>query len=380
MADICECFDATTKSKVALKFLRDYDDAECVKRFKQEAELAMQLHHENLCAVIEYGTSDGQPFIAMPLLQGTSLSQEIEHGPLEIERATGIACQILSALQIIHDADVIHRDLKPSNIFLDQSMQQEVAKVLDLGISKRFDSKTTNLNVAFGTAHYMSPERIHSISSTKGDIYAVGVILYEMLTGQKPYDGRPEDVRDDIIAAKPFISPGRKNPKVPSEIERIVITAMSRDPEDRYSSALKMKDALQVAVARWTAESIPRPVTIDATRDDHYLGDQRSDLMSESISERRSTKSSPSEINIDELNLKTDYEEKSLIQRIKDNLLGGPRSEPMSERQPEKKLEKTSEPRSAKSSPGEINIDELNLEIDYKEKSLIQRIKNSFKR
>ncbi len=309
MADVYEGEHVITRNRVAIKLLRDFDDAEGVERFKQEAELAMQIHHENLCEVLEYGTSHGQPFIAMPLLQGLSLSQEIEYGVLEIGRAAEIASQILGALQAVHDADVLHRDLKSSNVFLDQREKNEKVKVLDLGVSKCLDSKTTSTNVAFGTAHYMPPERImDNLSNARGDIYAVGVILYEMLTGEKPYDGRPEDVRDKIVSAKPFVSPGRRNPRIPFELERVVVKAMSRDPDERFASAEEMREALERSLMHWTSESIERPMTMDATRDNYSQLDSPRPTP-------RSTVPLPGEIPVGKM--KIDLKGKSLLKRIK---------------------------------------------------------------
>ncbi|MCP4679503.1 MAG: serine/threonine protein kinase [Deltaproteobacteria bacterium] len=243
--------------QVALKLLHPemVEDPVVVERFQQEARAAGSIGHDNICEVTKFGTTEnGLPYLEMPLLVGLSLAKTIDSNRLSIPRVVDIMCQTLSALQAAHDARIVHRDLKPDNIFITKiGDRDDFVKVLDFGVSKILvqDSVVhlTRSGSMPGTPSYMAPELAKGSKHIdhRADIYAVGVILYEVLTGKKPFSGDSYNEIMFNILTEPFKAPSSLNSAVTADIENVVLTSMARDPSNRYQSADEMRRALLVA-------------------------------------------------------------------------------------------------------------------------------------
>ena len=244
--------------QAAVKLLRPElsSDAELVDRFFTEARAAAAARHQGLVEVFDFGvTDDGNAYIVMELLQGESLTMRLERQPrFASELALSITRQVASALQAAHETGVVHRDLKPENIHLiaDASAPAGVRiKVLDFGIAKLAGdedrrSVRTRTGVVIGTPRYMSPEQCKSASNVdaRTDIYALGCIFYEMLTGKPPfdYDNWGELVAAHIHETAP--PPSARVPDLMPEIEDIVMRAIAREPADRYQSMTELSEAI----------------------------------------------------------------------------------------------------------------------------------------
>lgn len=250
-------------------------------RFEREARAAARIEHDNVCQVIEVGEDgDGVPCYVMPLLRGRTLDREIKgEGSLEVGRAVDIAAQILAALAAIHDAGLIHRDLKPSNVFLTTvGDREDFVKILDFGISKRIAGEgelaatatLTEQGKLIGTPFYMAPEQAkgRKDSDHRIDIYALGLILYEMLTGRRPMAG--DDIHEILtnIFFTPVTPPRSLRGDIPEPLEAVILKAMSRDPGDRYPSARAMAEALCPAAAGSKAPAACLAPTLDETAPD----------------------------------------------------------------------------------------------------------------
>ncbi len=238
----------------ALKKLRGIHltDPRFLKRFEREVALAASLDHEGICPVVDSGLHRGaEPFLVMPLMRGESLAQRISQGRLGIAEALAIVRQVLEALDHIHRRGIVHRDLKPSNIFLEGGQGEDArARIIDFGISKvvaegRVED-LTHSGAVLGTPNYMAPEMAKGAKRIdhRADVYAVGVILYECLTGAKPFEGESYNEVICKIASEPFSSPRSLRKEIPSALEAIVVQAMSKSPSRRFDSARDMLEAL----------------------------------------------------------------------------------------------------------------------------------------
>jgi serine/threonine-protein kinase len=263
--------------KVAIKLLRRdlASQAVLVDRFFSEAKVVNDIKHENVIDVFDFGMVppprlDQSPmvYLIMELLEGESLSALIgREAPLPPERAIRIAIQIANALSAAHRARIIHRDLKPDNVMLIQRRRTEdFVKVLDFGIAKQIDRATedpwTISGVAIGTPQYMSPEqcRARRDIDSRTDIYSLGIVLYEMLTGVVPFDG---DGFGDVLFHQTTIAPRaptRLNPRIPISLEQVVLKALEKNASDRYQSMNDLIAALEASVSH--AESALRAVRI----------------------------------------------------------------------------------------------------------------------
>ncbi len=236
--------------------VRDYWLSHVV-RFQREARAAGRLHHPNIIAVTDFGRAPGDiVYMVMEHLQGTSLRKIVHaHSPLGLPLVVRIMHQVCWAVEAAHRAGVIHRDLKPANIFVEQIEGcGEVVKVLDFGIAKltpRADDELTNLTdtgVFLGTPKYMSPEQCGGGQlDARSDIYSLGIVLYEMLAGELPFNGTAMAVALQHATTPP--RPIREiNASVPQSVERVVLCALEKDPARRYSSAVEMLAELEAAV------------------------------------------------------------------------------------------------------------------------------------
>jgi serine/threonine-protein kinase len=248
MADVYLAEDALLGRRIALKLLhhRFAEDQEFVERFRREASSAAGLSHPNVVAVFDRGEWDGTYYIAMEYLPGRSLKSVVrEHGTLSSPDAIDIAMQILLALRFAHRRGIIHRDIKPHNVILDEEGR---AKVTDFGIARAGASDMTLTGSIMGTAQYLSPEQAqgHAVSEAS-DLYAVGVVLYELLTGSVPFEGESAvSIALMQVSAEP-VPPSRRNPAVAPALDAVVMRALTKDPAQRYESADELISALQQA-------------------------------------------------------------------------------------------------------------------------------------
>jgi eukaryotic-like serine/threonine-protein kinase len=252
MADVYLAEDQQLGRHVALKLLhrRFSADPGFVERFRREAQAAAGLQHPNVVSVYDRGAFDGTYYIAMEYLPGRSLKQLIrQEAPLDPVRAIDITVQILKAARFAHRRGVIHRDLKPHNVIIDDT---DHAKVTDFGIARAGASDMTETGSIMGTAQYLSPEQAqgHAVSETS-DLYSVGIVLYEMLTGRVPFDGESA-----VTIALKHVSeapppPRAINPAIPPDLEQVVLWVLNKNPADRPADADQF-----VAVLEQVRESI----------------------------------------------------------------------------------------------------------------------------
>jgi serine/threonine-protein kinase len=256
MADVYCAEDTHLGRQVALKVLyrRFAQDAEFVERFKREAQSAAGLTHPNVVNVFDRGEHDGTYYIAMEYLPGHTLKEVVaERGVLDQEAVIDIGIQILRAASFAHRRGVIHRDLKPHNVMLDDAGN---AKVTDFGIARAGASEMTEAGSIMGTAQYLSPEQAQGQSaSAQSDIYSVGIILYELLTGRLPFDGESAVA----IAVQHLNDPptpiSSLRPVAP-ELEAAVMRALAKDPGDRWAGADEFIRALEGARAGVAAQPL----------------------------------------------------------------------------------------------------------------------------
>lgn len=245
--------------RVALKVLDGSRELD-IERFQREARAAGQIDHDNICEILDVGiTADGRRYLAMPLLRGRSLRALLEtEGPLPLGRVADIAGQTLAGIGAAHGAGIVHRDLKPDHVFLVRMGDRpDFVKILDFGIAKLLhppedEAVITQKGDILGTPSYMAPEQAGGGADVDHlvDIYAVGVILYEMTTGTRPFTGK--DLRELLsnIWNAPVPRPRASRPELPEGLEQVVLKALRRDPAERYSSAEAMRDALIAACSQ----------------------------------------------------------------------------------------------------------------------------------
>jgi serine/threonine protein kinase len=258
MGDVRAGHDERLDRPVAIKFLRDdlSRRPELHERFEAEARAAARLSHPHVVAIYDTGeTDDGIPYIVMECLPGRTLADEIDEGALDQTRVRTIALQVLSALDEAHRAGIVHRDVKPGNILLTESGDTKVA---DFGIAKSIDDDQTT-GVLFGTAAYVSPERLTGERATpSSDLYSLGVVLYEALSGRKPFAG---DSPVDMVRA---VQRGKFAPLegVDPQLRAVIEHAMAADPAKRYPSAADMARELEAgSVDAESTVPIERPRT-----------------------------------------------------------------------------------------------------------------------
>ncbi len=243
MATVYRARHKNVERPVALKVIQGTLAADHVvrERFRREAQNARKLAHPNIIDIFDHGeTEDGSCFIAMELLPGMSLSEALARAKMDLKRALPIMVQSAKGLARAHDFDVLHRDIKPENIFLARSDDgREMVKLLDFGIARSaHDSRLTNQGELFGTPQYMAPERIKGQDAgSPSDIYALGVVFYEILAGSLPFDA--PDITQFFIKHinEPAPSPALKNPKVPPALDALVLRMLEKDPDQRPTDA-----------------------------------------------------------------------------------------------------------------------------------------------
>lgn len=251
MATVYKATDLVLKRYVAVKILRDEftTDEEFIKRFETEAQSAGRLTHPNIVSIYDVGVDKGIYYIVMELIQGKTLKEIIveEKGPLPWKWSVNVAIQIASALEMAHKNNIIHRDIKPHNIII---TEDGVAKVTDFGIAKAVSNSTiTAFGTTIGSVHYFSPEHARGgYTDAKSDLYSLGVVLYEMVTGRVPFDAdTPVSVALKHMQEEP-IPPIEVNPNVPEALNKIIMKALKKDPMLRYQTSTEILKDLKMAL------------------------------------------------------------------------------------------------------------------------------------
>lgn len=244
MGEVYLALDTALKRKVAIKVLPAYmkNDPERVRRFHHEARAASLLNHPNIVTIFESGTDGDLPYIVSEYIEGETLRALIERGHIAIDMILDIIIQTAEALAAAHDAGIAHRDIKPENIMV---RTDGVVKVVDFGLAKLTEqpsfgfssSLITTPGIVMGTVKYMSPEQARGQKlDVRTDIFSLGIVLYELLTGEQPFDGETNsDIIDKILSADP--EPVRiLVPQVPPRLEAIIKVALSKNREERYQT------------------------------------------------------------------------------------------------------------------------------------------------
>jgi serine/threonine protein kinase len=232
---------------------------EQLARFHDEARFAARLQHPNIVSIYEVGEILGQPYFAMQFIGGPSLAHELRKGPLAPEQAARLLCVIAHAVEHLHQHGIIHRDLKPGNILLDDEGRPYVT---DFGLVKMVasDSQRTSTGVIVGTPSYMAPEQAAANSGIVGplsDVYSLGAILYETLTGRPPFhEATPLDTLVQVLESEPP-PPRQRNPAIPGDLETICLRCLEKDPANRYASAAALAQDLETFLQGETIEARP---------------------------------------------------------------------------------------------------------------------------
>ncbi|GAA5037198.1 Stk1 family PASTA domain-containing Ser/Thr kinase [Actinopolymorpha pittospori] len=240
MATVYEALDTRLDRTVAVKVLHAglVEDADFLRRFQREARSAARLSHPNVVAVFDQGEDDGTPYLTMEYVPGRTLRQALsDEGPMSPSRALGFLDEVLQALAVAHEAGLVHRDVKPENVLL--SLDNSV-KVADFGLARAVSTATSTATqgLLIGTVSYLAPEQVtHGVADARADVYAAGIMLYEMLVGAKPHEGESpiqvayKHVNEDVP------EPSRSAPGIPAFIDALVLRATARDPAVRPADA-----------------------------------------------------------------------------------------------------------------------------------------------
>src|SRR4051794_1853231 len=255
MADVYLAEDQELGRNVALKLLneRHANDDQFVERFRREAQSAAGLNHPNIVSIFDRGQAEGTYYIAMEYLEGRTLKELlVRNGPTPVPIAIDYARQILGAIAFAHRNGIVHRDIKPHNIVVRKDGR---LKVTDFGIARSGASQMTEAGSIVGTAQYLSPEQARGAPvDARSDLYSLGIVLYEMLTGKVPYTGdAPVEIAMKHLTAIPD-PPSKLRPDIPHDLDAVVMRALAKDPAQRYGSAEEM-DADLARVARGVAVS-----------------------------------------------------------------------------------------------------------------------------
>ncbi|QTH45980.1 Stk1 family PASTA domain-containing Ser/Thr kinase [Cohnella sp. LGH] len=250
MALVYKARDLLLNRFVAVKVLRQQftHDDDFVKRFRREAQAAASLSHPNIVSIYDVGQVDDTHYIVMEFIDGANLNEIIrERAPLQADEAVRIAMQICDALEHAHHNQIIHRDIKPHNILIGNNGR---VKVTDFGIARAVTSSTiTQTGSVIGSVHYFSPEHAKGVATgEKSDLYSLGIVLYQMMTGRLPFLGEsPISVALKHLQ-EPFEQPRLVNPHIPQSVENIILRAMRKNPQERYNSAKEMQRDLETCL------------------------------------------------------------------------------------------------------------------------------------
>jgi serine/threonine protein kinase len=242
MGVVFKARDVRLNRLVALKVLRsgEYAGGEEVSRFRLEAEAVARLQHPNIVGVYEVGEAEGRPFFAMEYVDGGNLSQRLDGSPLPPDQAARLVAVLAQAMHYAHERGVVHRDLKPANVLL--TADDGTPKITDFGLAKRLNEAAlqTQTGQVLGTPSYMAPEQAAGRARDVGpatDVYALGSMLYELLTGRPPFKGEtPMDTLAQVMSVDP-LPPSRLQPKCPRDLETICLKCLQKEPSRRYTRA-----------------------------------------------------------------------------------------------------------------------------------------------
>jgi serine/threonine-protein kinase len=251
MATVYRAFDTENDRVVALKVLSPYiaQEPKFKARFAQEISVLLRLRHTNIVPVYDYGEIGDFAYIVMPFMTAGTLFQRLWEGPLPLDAAADLLFQISDALDYVHANGVVHRDIKPSNILIDDDGK---AMLTDFGFARVDDNSLSITGSGIvGTPMYMSPEQCRGEEASPfSDQYAFGVILYQMITGKLPYDGAtPLEI---LIkqATEPLPMPREINPALPRQVERVLLKALHREPDERFASMADFEEAFRLAMSQ----------------------------------------------------------------------------------------------------------------------------------
>lgn len=246
MGEVYLVEDTLLDRKAALKFLPSQysKDEELRARFTREAKTAAQLNHQNVITIYEIGEHDGRLFIALEYIDGDSLDDYIKRKQLTVQKSIEYLAQICAGLEAAHDIGLIHRDIKPANIMIDKSNR---LRILDFGLAKfQGDNNLTQDGTAIGTVNYMSPEQSEGKDTDRrGDIFSLGVVFYEMLTGERPFDKKNIPATLFAIVNEEHPDVCEKNKDVPPEIKQVLDKMLAKKPEDRFQTFKETQEMLQ---------------------------------------------------------------------------------------------------------------------------------------
>jgi serine/threonine-protein kinase len=265
MGSVYESHHATLERRFAIKFmLPEYAaNREILRRFENEAKAAGRLEHANIAAVTDFGRAqDASPYLVMEYLSGQDCAKLLASlGPLPVARAANLVFQACFGLAVAHKAGIVHRDIKPENLFVtDAGDGSDLVKVLDFGIAKLRTpnaSAVTGSGTAMGTFFYMSPEQVRDAGKVdeRADVWALGVVLYELLTARKPFDGTDATkIMYQIVFEQPEPL-GKLRPELPPELTALIEKAIRKDPSERFASVMNLAEA----IGPFTGRSTLRP-------------------------------------------------------------------------------------------------------------------------
>jgi serine/threonine protein kinase len=247
---------------VAVKFVPDdLADPRALQRLRAEARAASALNHQNICTIYDVGEHEGRPYLVMELLKGQTLRELLTHGPIKIHQAVDLGIQVADALDAAHGAGILHRDVKPANLFL---MERGIVKILDFGLAKHVPEEhadkasgtkvpsttepdpLTAEGVTVGTISYMSPEQVTGeLLDGRTDLFSLGIVLYECVTGHRPFAGKTSAVILSAILNESPVAPVVFNPHIPARLQDVITNCLEKDRELRYQDAAGLRADLR---------------------------------------------------------------------------------------------------------------------------------------
>ena len=278
MSEVYVAKDLRTQQEVALKIVRN-NIGDYSERFRREIKAVARLKHEHILPALDSGQFSHWSFLVMPYLTQGTLRDRLEQGPLSLNEIDILLRQIADALQFAHEHDILHRDIKASNVLL---LDNEYAYLADFGLVKSAEDEIslTRTGYLVGTPEYMAPELVDIHATAQSDIYALGVVLFQMLTADLPFKGHtPVSIVMKHLQEKPQL-PSALNPLVPVSVDQVVMRALEKDPEKRYQSARELAEAYhQALVTEGTRETLEAPVALSTHQSQKTIDKQTSDLM-----------------------------------------------------------------------------------------------------